>query len=140
MRRFVGDESGVTMGLVVIMIVLIGVMGAGLLTFTSRQLASVVEVSQGQRALEAADAGLQVARQHLATEEARPSRYDTVVLSDNSEWYAGGFTTGGKTVSFDGDQIWIGIAGASSGHPEDSVGYLDGRFKGFTWQIEVIPS
>lgn len=37
-RRFVKEESGMTMGLAVIMILLLGVMGAGLLTFVSREV------------------------------------------------------------------------------------------------------
>src|SRR3712207_5176053 len=64
-RRFLKDESGMTMGLVVIMIVLIGVMGAGLLTFVQRDLAAVVEVNKGQKAFEMADAGVQLAKRQL---------------------------------------------------------------------------
>ncbi|MBA3790042.1 MAG: hypothetical protein H0X23_02215, partial [Rubrobacter sp.] len=55
-RRFIRDETGMTMGLTVIMIVLIGVMGAGLLTFVSTDLNAVIEVNRGQRAMELADA------------------------------------------------------------------------------------
>ena len=32
LKKFVGDEAGMTMGLTVIMVLLVGVMGAGLLT------------------------------------------------------------------------------------------------------------
>jgi hypothetical protein len=64
-RRFVCDESGMTMGLVVIMIVLLGVMGAGLLTFVSRDLNTVVEENRGQRAFEMADAGVEAAQRQL---------------------------------------------------------------------------
>ncbi len=48
-RNVVRDESGITMGLAVIMIVLIGVMGAGLLAFVRNDLGSVVEVTKGRR-------------------------------------------------------------------------------------------
>jgi hypothetical protein len=41
---------------------LIGVMGAGLLTLVRSDLEAVVEVNQGQRALGLADAGVQAAR------------------------------------------------------------------------------
>ena len=37
-RRFVGDESGMTLAIAMIMIVLIGAMGAGLLAFVNRDL------------------------------------------------------------------------------------------------------
>ena len=47
-RRLVKDEAGVTMGLAVIMILLLGVMGAGLLTFVSRDLNVVIEENRGR--------------------------------------------------------------------------------------------
>ena len=75
-QRFIKDESGVTMGLTVIMVVLIGVMGAGLLTFVSRDLNAVVEVNQGQMALEAADAGVEAAKQQLVTDLGAEDHYD----------------------------------------------------------------
>src|SRR5215210_4362878 len=61
-RRLVRDESGVALGLAIIMIVLIGVMGAGLLVFVRNDLNAVVEVNQGQKAFEAADAGVHAAK------------------------------------------------------------------------------
>ena len=57
-RRFVNDESGMTLALAIIMIVFIGVMGAGLLAFVNRDLNTVVEENRGQRAFEVADAGI----------------------------------------------------------------------------------
>ena len=67
-RRFVNDESGITLALAIIMIVLIGVMGAGLLTFVSRDLNTVVEENRGQRAFEMADAGINVANRQLTAD------------------------------------------------------------------------
>lgn len=106
MRRFIDDESGMTMGLVVIMIVLIGVMGAGLLTFVSRDLNSVVEVSQGQRAQEISDAGLEAAKRQLSIVDANPTSYDATNIGDNSEWYDDSTP---KTMTFNGSQIQVGI-------------------------------
>jgi hypothetical protein len=74
-RRLVRDESGMTMGLTVIMIVLIGVMGAGLLTFVQNDLSSVIESNQGQTALNLADAGVQAAKRHLLI-DANVRNYD----------------------------------------------------------------
>jgi hypothetical protein len=74
-RRLMYDESGMTMGLVVIMIVLIGVMGAGLLTFVQRDLDAVVEVNKGQKAFEMADAGVQLAKRQLRRDPL-PTHYD----------------------------------------------------------------
>ncbi|ABG04125.1 hypothetical protein Rxyl_1159 [Rubrobacter xylanophilus DSM 9941] len=64
-KRLVRDETGMTMGLTIMVMVLIGVMGAGILVFVQRDLETVVEVNRGQRALELADAGVQLARQQL---------------------------------------------------------------------------
>ncbi len=65
-RRFLDDESGMTLPLAMIMIVLMGVMGAGLLAFTNRDLNTVVEENRGQRAFEMADTGVQVAKRQLS--------------------------------------------------------------------------
>ena len=66
LRRLVKDESGMTMALAIIMIVLLGVMGAGLLTFVMSDLNTVVEENRGQRAFEVADAGIEAAKRQLA--------------------------------------------------------------------------
>lgn len=62
------DESGMAMGLAIITMVLIGVMGAGLLTFVVTDLNAVVSVNQGQRAFEMADAGVQAAERQLVSD------------------------------------------------------------------------
>lgn len=85
-RRFVDEEAGMTMALAVIMVVLIGVMGAGLLTFVQRDLDSVVQVNKGQRAFELADAGVQVARQQIRR-DADPEHYD-IDNPANIEYYS----------------------------------------------------
>ena len=66
MRRVVEDESGVVLGLAVIMVVLIGVMGAGLLTLVVTDLHATIEANMGQRAFEMAEAGVEVAKARLA--------------------------------------------------------------------------
>jgi Tfp pilus assembly protein PilX len=65
-KRFARDESGMTLALAMIMIVVIGVMGAGLLTFAGTNLQTVAEVNRGQRGFEVADAGVEVAKRHRA--------------------------------------------------------------------------
>src|SRR4051812_32976851 len=67
-RRFVYDESGMTMALAVIMIVLIGVMGAGLLTFVMKDLSTVTQENTGQKALGIADAGVAAAKSQLLSD------------------------------------------------------------------------
>jgi hypothetical protein len=75
LKRLVNDESGVALGLAVVMIVLIGVMGAGLLVFVRNDLEAVVEVNQGQRAADVADAGLHAASQQILGNKLR-AHYD----------------------------------------------------------------
>ena len=106
MRKLVRDESGMTMALAIMMIVLIGVMGAGLLTFVSTDLESVLEVNQGQRAQEMADVGVDAAKRHLAVQDAMPSSYDSVVTAGNSSWYDDSTP---KVLSFGGEQVRVGI-------------------------------
>lgn len=76
-RRFVSDESGVTLPLVMMMVVLIGVMGAGILTFVSSDLNIVVEENRGQRAFQVADAGIEAAKRQLASNVERGLYDDT---------------------------------------------------------------
>src|SRR5438270_4277273 len=99
--RLVKDESGMTMGLAVIMIALIGAMGAGLLVFVRNDLETVVQVNQGQRALNLADAGVQAAKRQLRS-DAVPAHYDGN-KAENVEWayVAPSGATAGKTLSLD---------------------------------------
>lgn len=69
------DESGVALGLAVMVVVVVGVMGAGLLVFARNDLESVIRVNQGQRAFYAADAGVQAAKRQLLS-DASPASYD----------------------------------------------------------------
>ena len=66
MRRMLADESGVALGLAIILVVVIGVMGAGLLTPVIADLQATAEANRGQRAFEMAEAGVEVARARLA--------------------------------------------------------------------------
>ena len=66
MRRMLADESGVALGLAIILVVVIGVMGAGLLTPIIADLEAMAEANRGQRAFEMAEAGVEVAKVRLA--------------------------------------------------------------------------
>ena len=90
------------MALAVIMIVLLGVMGAGLLTFVNRDLNTVVEENRGQRAFEVADAGIGAAKRQLASNVDR-TKYDGSVATpgDDIQWST---ARGGLTLNnLDGD-------------------------------------
>jgi hypothetical protein len=83
-RRLIRDESGIAMGLAVMMIVLVGVLGAGLLVFVRNDLEAVVEVNQGQRAMNLTDAGVQAAKRQLRS-DADPNHYDSNT-TENVAW------------------------------------------------------
>ncbi|HET7272416.1 MAG TPA: hypothetical protein VFI90_15195 [Rubrobacter sp.] len=65
-RKLLRDERGMALGLALIMVVLVGVMAAGLLTFVATDLQAVVEVNRGEQAFELAEAGVEVAKAHIA--------------------------------------------------------------------------
>lgn len=83
-RRLLREESGAALAIAVIMVVLVGVMGAGLLVFVSNDLKSVVEVNQGQQAINLADAGVQAAKRQLRA-DAQRSHYDSNTAA-NVQW------------------------------------------------------
>jgi hypothetical protein len=78
------DESGVALGLAVIVVVLIGVLAAGLLALLRSDLEATVQANGGQRALHLADAGAQAAAAQLRA-DAEPAHYDADG-ADNSDW------------------------------------------------------
>jgi Tfp pilus assembly protein PilX len=106
--KFLKDESGMALGLAVIMVVLIGVMGAGLLVFVRNDLEAVVEVNQGQRAFETAEAGLQAASRQILS-NATETIYDSDTTG-NSDWaYVGGPGGPGKDLTFNGNTVNVKI-------------------------------
>lgn len=126
-HKLIKDESGMTMGLTVIMVVLIGVMGAGLLTFVRNDLISVVEVNQGQKAIDIADAGVQAGKGQLYSSDTTREHYDWDYTNDcvpsgqrlrNEDWspattrYANADCTGG-TVSMPTPGVTKNFAGGS---------------------------
>ena len=67
-RRLLRGERGMALGLAIIVVVIVGVMGAGLMTFVSTDLQAVVQVNRGEQAFELTEAGIEVAKAHLATD------------------------------------------------------------------------
>jgi hypothetical protein len=103
-RRLISDESGMAMALAIFVMVIVGVMGAGLLVFVTTDLTTVIQSNQGQRAFNLADAGVQAAKAHLLT-DADPPHYDGVTNlaadppNTESEW---SYSGAGKTLNLDG--------------------------------------
>jgi hypothetical protein len=55
-RRLLPEERGMALGLAIIVVVIVGVMGAGLLTFVATDLEAVLAVNRGEQAFELAEA------------------------------------------------------------------------------------
>ena len=62
------EEKGMALGLAIIVVVIVGVMGAGLLTFVTTDLQAAVQANRGEEAFELAEAGIEVAKAHLAND------------------------------------------------------------------------
>lgn len=118
LRRLFADESGIAMGLAVIVVVLVGVMGAGLLVFVRNDLEAVIEVNQGQRAHDTADAGVQSAKRELLSDASKES-YDGEYADDvdDSEWSS----VNGKTLSFEGNSVDVSIRHLQPAGTEDKA-------------------
>ncbi len=78
------DETGIALPVAIMMVVIVGVLGAGLLTFVVTDLNSVVEVNQGQKAFDIADAGVQLAKAQIRKDSFR-RHYDTIRSNDCDE-------------------------------------------------------
>ena len=61
-------ERGMALGFAIIVVVIVGVMGAGLLTFVATDLEAIAEINRGEQAFELAEAGIEVAKAHLAND------------------------------------------------------------------------
>ena len=111
LKRLVRDESGVALGLAIIMVVLIGVMGAGLLVFVNTDLQNVIQVNSGQKAFDTAEAGLKAAHRHLLSDASKGS-YDGNSPNNPSDSTADSpwsSAQGGKSVTFDGNTANVQI-------------------------------
>ena len=62
------EEHGMVLGLAIIVVVVVGLMGAGLLTYVSADLQAVAAVNRGEQAFELAEAGVEIAKVHLAND------------------------------------------------------------------------
>lgn len=103
-RRLAEQEAGIALPLAVMMIVIIGVMGAGLLVFVTTDLGGVIESNQGQKAFNLADAGVQAGKSHLMA-DAYFQKYDSVIDTAanppnyESTWSCGTWDPVSKTCS-----------------------------------------
>ena len=95
-RCLLREERGMALGLAVIVVVIVGAMGAGLRTFVATDLQAIVAVNRGEQAFELAEAGIEVAKAHLAND------------SSQADWSSGelhmaGMVEGSVTVTVEYD-------------------------------------
>jgi type II secretory pathway component PulK len=90
------EERGMALGLTIIVVVIVGVMGAGLLTFVSTDLQAVVQANRGEQAFELAEAGIEVSKAHLA-KKPKPADWSSGTL------HMAGVNEGSVTVSTEYD-------------------------------------
>jgi Tfp pilus assembly protein PilX len=95
-RRLPHQERGMALGLAIIVVVIVGVMGASLLTFVATDLEAVLAVNRGEQAFELAEAGIEVAKAHLAND---PNPADW----SSGELHMAGMNEGSVTVTVEYD-------------------------------------
>jgi len=78
------EESGVALGLAVIVVLLLGMLAAGLLAVVRADLEGAVQANRGQRAFNLADAGVQAAAGQLRADPS-PEHYDADA-AENTTW------------------------------------------------------
>ena len=89
------EERGMALGLAIIVVVIVGVMGAGFLTFVATDLQAVLEVNRGEQAFELAEGAHHVVKLVLAAilredaEEVGRDRVERKLARDAGECPAG---------------------------------------------------
>jgi type II secretory pathway component PulK len=94
--RLLPEQRGMALGLAIIVVVIVGVMGAGLMTIVATDLEALVAVNRGEQAFELAEAGIEVAKAHLANDSS-PSDWSS------GELHMAGMGEGSVTVTVEYD-------------------------------------
>ena len=120
-RRLLREERGMALGLAVIVVVIVGVMGAGFLTLVATDLKAVVAVNRGEQAFELAEAGIEVAKAHLAND------------SSQADWSSGelhmaGMAEGSVTVTVEYDAESGSFEAVSTGEYRETNRKLEATF------------
>ena len=118
--RLPREERGMALGLAIIVVVIVGVMGAGLLTLVATDLRAVMEVNRGGQAFELAEAGIEVSKAHLAND---PSQAD---------WSSGELDLAGMAE---------GSVAVTVEHDDESASFIavsTGEYRGTRRKIEAI--
>jgi len=120
-RRLLCEERGMALGLAIIVVVIVGVMGAGLLTFVATDLQAVVEVNRGEQAFELAEAGIEVAKAHLA-DDSSPADWSS------GELHMVGMGEGSVVVTVEHDDESASFEAVSTGQYRDTRRKIEATF------------
>lgn len=124
-RRLWQDESGMVLGLAVIVVVLIGVLAAGFLALVRNDLEATILANRGQRALTLADAGAQAAVARLRADP-DPAHYDGDP-AENAVWahVAPTGSAPGKVLTLDEGSATVEIRYLLPAEDKDQTGEAD---------------
>jgi type II secretory pathway component PulK len=109
------------LGLAIIVVVIVGVMGAGLLTFVATDLEAVLAVNRGEQAFELAEAGIEVAKAHLAND---PNPADW----SSGELQMAGMSEGSVTVTVEYDDESRTFEAISTGEYRETKRKIEATF------------
>jgi type II secretory pathway component PulK len=115
------EERGMALGFAIIVVVIVGVMGAGLLTFVATDLEAVAEINRGEQAFELAEAGIEVAKAHLASD---PSPADW----SSDELAMTGVAEGSVTVTLEHDDETGSFEAVSTGDYRETRRKIEATF------------
>jgi len=128
------EERGMALGLAIIVVMIVGVMGAGFLTFVTTDLQAVVEANRGEQAFELAEAGIEVAKAHLA-DDSSPADWSS------GELHMAGVGEGHVTVTVEHDDESASFKAVSTGQyretkrkVEATFSIVDGNPKLLSWR------
>ncbi len=119
--RLLPEERGMALGLAVIVVVIVGVMGAGLLTLVATDLEAVLAVNRGEQAFELAEAGIEVAKAHLANDQ-NPADWSS------GELQMAGMGEGSVTVTVEYDDENRTFQAVSTGEYRETIRKIEATF------------
>jgi type II secretory pathway component PulK len=119
--RLFPEERGMALGLAIIVVLIVGVMGAGLLTFVAADLEAVVAVNRGEQAFELAEAGIEVAKAHLANDSS-PADWSS------GELHMAGMGESSVTVSVEYDDESGSFEAVSTGEYRETSRKIEATF------------
>ena len=120
-QRLLPEQRGMALGLAIIVVVIVGVMGAGLLTLVATDLEAVVAVNRGVQAFELAEAGTEAAKAHLAND---PSPSDW----SSGDLYLPGMDEGAVTVTVEYDDESGTFQAVSTGEYRETIRKVEATF------------